>query len=202
VARFLVRFRRAGYIDPWGRRAAPIFLAFFRRICVIARLGKLTATDKIRRNHALEHAAISIVTERHPATFLRGRANRRGFYVFGEIETPELESAIDEGLRRLRAGESHLAVHPRCGTNLAVAGILSGLAAAGAAQLRPRRNRFSYAVLAAMGALAVAPRLGAETQRHVTTLADPGSLRVQSVERRRFPLTGETMHWVKTGFEP
>jgi hypothetical protein len=84
----------------------------------------------------------------------------------------------------------------------AVAGILSGLAAAGAAQLRPRRNRFSYAVLAAMGALMLAPRLGSETQRHITTLADPGSLTVQSVERKRFPLTGETMHWVRTSFEP
>lgn len=167
---------------------------------MISGLRVLTGTDRVRRNHALEHAAISVVTERHPTVFLRGRANRRGFYVFGEIETSELESAIDEALRRLRAGEAHLAVHPRCGTNLAVAGILSGLAAAGAAQLRPRRNRFSYAILAAMGALMVAPRIGAETQRHVTTLADPGTLLVQSVERKRFPLTGETMHWVKTSF--
>jgi hypothetical protein len=177
-------------------------LHFFRSVSVIARLGRLTHADRVRRNHALEHAAISIITERHPTVFLRGRANRRGFYVFGEIDTAELRSAIDEALRRLRAGEAHLAVHPRCGTNLAVAGILSGLAAAGAAQLRPRRNRFSYAVLAAMGALMLAPRLGSETQRHITTLADPGSLTVQSVERKRFPLTGETMHWVRTSFEP
>jgi hypothetical protein len=169
---------------------------------VFARLGRLTRADRVRRNHALEHAAISVVTERHPNVFLRGRANRRGFYVFGEVDSGELESSIDEALRRLRLGETSLAVHPRCGTNLAVAGILSGLAAAGAAQLRPRRNRFSYAVLAAMGALMLAPRIGAETQRHVTTLADPGTLVVRSVERRRFPLTGETMHWVRTSFEP
>jgi len=168
---------------------------------VISRLRSVTHADRVRRNHALEHAAISVITERHPDLFLRGRANRRGFYVFGEIDTAELRSAIDEALRRLQAGEAHLAIHPRCGTNLAVAGILSGLAAAAAAQLRPRRNRFSYAVLAAMGALMVAPRLGTETQRHVTTLADPGPLAVRSVERRRFPLTGEPMHWVKTSFE-
>ena len=52
-----------------------------------------------------------------------------------------------------------------------------------------------------MGAHKVAPRIGAETQRHVTTLADPGPLTVRSVERKRFPLTGETMHWVRTSFE-
>jgi hypothetical protein len=88
----------------------------------------------------------------------------------------------------------------RC-TNLCVAGILSGLAAALATQLRPKQNRFSYAVLASMGALMVAPRLGAETQRYVTTLADPANLAVRSVERRRFPFSREMTHWVRTSNE-
>lgn len=165
---------------------------------MIARLGDITRITRIRRNHALEHAAITIVTERHPTVFLRGRSNSRGFYIFGEIDTAELRSAIDEALRRLRAGQSELAIHPRCGTNLAVAGILSGVAAALASQLKPRQNRFSYAILASLAALTLSPRIGTETQRYFTTVADLGDLRVASVERRRFPFSRDPTHWVRT----
>src|SRR5205823_5158398 len=119
-----------------------------------------------------------------------------GFFVFGQIDTTELRSAIEEALVRLKRGEAELAIHPRCGTNLAVAGVLSGLAAALASQLKPRQNRFSYAVLASLGALMVAPRIGSETQRYFTTLADLDDLRVESVERRR--LWRDTVHWVRT----
>jgi hypothetical protein len=149
----------------------------------------------------LEHAAITVITERHPKVFLSGRSNSRGFYIFGEIHTAELESAVTEALRRLRGGEATLAIHPRCGTNLAVAGILSGLAAALATQIKPRQNRFSYAVLASLGALLVAPRLGNEAQRHVSTLADPADLVVLSVERRRVPLMRGPAHWIRTSSE-
>lgn len=165
---------------------------------MIARLGQATHVDRVRRNHALEHAAITIITERHPDVFLRGRSNRRGFYIFGDVDTQDLTSAISEALRRLNSGEADLAIHPRCGTNLAIAGILSGLSAALATQLKPRQNRFSYAILASLAALMVAPRVGTEAQRHVTTLADPGDLQVVSVERRRFPFVRDAVHWVHT----
>jgi hypothetical protein len=165
---------------------------------VIERLKDVTQVDRVRRNHALEHAAITIVTERHPHVLLRGRSTSKGFYIFGDIPTDELRSAVDEALSRMRGGEEELAIHPRCGTNLAVASILSGLSAAAASQLRPRQNRWSYAVLAAMAALFVAPSIGFETQRHVTTLADLGELRVTDIERRIRPLLHDTYHFVST----
>jgi hypothetical protein len=146
----------------------------------------------------VEHAAITVVTERHPHIHLRGRSNRNGFYIFGEIDPAELRSAIDEGLHRLRTGEAELAIHPRCGTNLAVAGILSGISAALAAQLKPRQNRFSYAILASLAVLMVAPQAGTAVQRHVTTLANPGNLSVESIERRRFPFLRDPAYWVRT----
>jgi hypothetical protein len=158
----------------------------------------MTRVDRVRRNHALEHATITVITERHPSVFLSGRSNRRGFYIFGDIDTAELESAVGEALRRLRTGEAELAIHPRCGTNLAVAGILSGVSAALAAQLKPRQNRFSYAVLASIGALMLAPQVGTEVQRHLTTLADTADLRVDRVARRKFPLLRGATHWVET----
>jgi hypothetical protein len=157
-----------------------------------------SSANRVRRNHALEHAAITVVTERHPDVFLRGRSNSRGFYISGAISTEELRSSVEEALRRLAAGECELAIHPRCGTNLAVAGILSGMAAAAASQLKPRQNRFSYAILASLGALMVAPRVGTIAQRRVTTLAAPGDLRVVSVERKHLPFMRDTTHWVRT----
>jgi len=157
-----------------------------------------SSANRVRRNHALEHAAITVTTERHPDVFLRGRSNSRGFYIFGEIAGDELRSAIDEALRRLNAGESELAIHPRCGTNLAVAGILSGVSAAVASQLKPRQNRFSYAILASLGALMIAPRVGTVAQRRLTTLAAPAGLRVLSVNRKRVPFMRDTAHWVRT----
>jgi hypothetical protein len=172
------------------------FISHRNESVLIARLGKLTHADRVRRNHALEHATITVVTERHPQVFLRGRSNTRGFYIYGDIDTGELRSAVAEARDRLKAGQAGLAIHPRCGTNLAVAGILSGLAAALASQLRPRANRFSYAILASLGALLVAPQIGTEAQRHLTTLADLGDLEVVSVERRRFFREGG--HWVRT----
>lgn len=165
---------------------------------MIGRLKDVSRVDRVRRNHALEHAAISIITERHPAVLLRGRSNSHGFFIFGEVATDELRSAVQEALARLQGGESELAIHPRCGTNLAVASILSGLSAAAASQLRPRQNRWSYAILAAMGALVVAAPIGTEMQRHLTTLADPGDLRVTRIERRRWPLFREPIHFVST----
>lgn len=165
---------------------------------MIAHFGRLARTDRVRRHHALEHATISVVTEWHPSVFLSGRSNARGFYVFGEIETDELRAAVDEAARRLRAGEAELAIHPRCGTNLAVAGVLSGVAAGMASQFGPRRNRLPYAILASLGALMLAPRFGTAAQRHMTTLADLGALEVEAVSRRRLPLLRGTAHWVKT----
>jgi hypothetical protein len=165
---------------------------------VIARLGEFSRANRVRRNHALEHATITVVTERHPKVFLSGRSNSRGFYIFGDIDTTELRSAAEEALARLKGGEIGLAIHPRCGTNLAVAGLLSGLAAAAAAQARPRQNRFAYSVLASLAALLIAPQLGEETQRHITTLAELGDLRIQSIQRRSIPLMRGVTHWVST----
>jgi len=163
---------------------------------LIARLDPVAAAKRVRRNHALEHATITVVSERTPSVFLRGRSNSRGFYIFGDVDTGELHSATLAALGRLRGGEAELAIHPRCGTNLAVAGILSGLSAACAAQIRPKQNRFSYAILASLGALLLAPQVGTEAQRHITTLAELGDLQVDGVEQRRF--LGRRVHWISS----
>ena len=90
-------------------------------------LGRIAGA--VRRNHALEHATIAVLLHRigHDVRMV-GRATGDGYYLYADIPTELLESATHEALQRMKAGEGYLAVSPFCGTNLAVAGALAGVA--------------------------------------------------------------------------
>jgi hypothetical protein len=153
--------------------------------------------NAIRRNHALEHATISILLSRHgPHTRVLGRAAPDGFYIYGDIPTNALREFAQEGLTRLQRGESHLAVSPLCGTNLAVAVVLAGVASLFAAGSRTRLQGLPGAVMAAMLAVIAAQPLGRLVQKHVTTSPELDGIRIVSVEPmgRRFP----RLHKVRT----
>lgn len=152
--------------------------------------------NQIRRNHALEHATITLLSSRLTGTVLRGRSNRHGFYIAGTVGREELTAAASEALQRLAAGQTELAIHPFCGTNLAVAGLLSGLSAALVSRMNRQGGTYPSAVLAAMAALVVAQPLGLLAQRHLTTLSDVRNLRIVGVEEKR--LLGHKLHFVRT----
>lgn len=145
----------------------------------------------IRRNHALEHATIHLLSARHPHVALVGRSDAAGFYLFGDVPTLSVDEAVHEALARLRAGEHGLAIHPQCGTNLLTSALLAGagsfLALAGGRQQtwRDRLDRLPLAVVTAVLGLIVAQPLGTALQRNVTTSGDIGSLEVLSVRRLR-----------------
>ncbi len=157
--------------------------------------------NAIRRNHALEHATISILLSRHgPHVRVVGRAAPDGFYIYGDIPTERLREFAYEGLARLQRGESHLAVSPLCGTNLAVAGVLAGLASLFAMGSRTRLQGIPGAIMAAMLAVIAAQPLGRLVQKHVTTSPELDGVRIVSVEPmgRRFP----RLHKVRTASAP
>lgn len=151
---------------------------------------------RVRVNHALEHATISLLTNTVPHVMLRGRSNRRGFYVMGEVDHSQILSAANDALNRLRGGQSDLAIHPFCGTNLAVTGTLTGLSAALAARIGRRAGSYPAAILAALLAVLVAQPLGLMTQRYLTTDSRMGPLTIDGVERKSF--FGKTLHFVRT----
>src|SRR6266849_3945293 len=91
----------------------------------------------IRRNHGIEHATVHVLTESEPNISLVGRADADGFNIYGDVPIEALEVACKEALGRMKNGEGELAVHPRCGTQLVVAGMLTGLAAWVALGRRP-----------------------------------------------------------------
>jgi hypothetical protein len=153
--------------------------------------------ERVRRNHALEHATISILLSRHgPAVRVLGRAAPDGFYIYGDIPTEALSEFAHEGLARLQRGEAHLAVSPLCGTNLAVAGVLAGVASLIALGGRSRAQGAPVAVMAALLAVVAAQPLGRLVQKHITTSPQLDGVRIIAVEPmgRRFP----RLHKVRT----
>jgi hypothetical protein len=135
-------------------------------------LGSLVGA--VRRNHALEHATITVLLRRigHDIRMV-GRATRDGYYLYADVPTDLLEESTREALQRLKAGEGHLAVSPLCGTNLAVAGALAGVASlATMGRAGNRAERLPNVILASMLAVLAAQPVGRMVQRHLTTSPD------------------------------
>lgn len=141
---------------------------------------------RIRRNHGLEHASIHVLTEKNPRRNLAGHSNAQGFWLFGDVTTAEVETAVNEALGRLRAGERGLAIHPGCGTNLVTSGGLAGVAAAvimRGARGREWAERLPIAILASTLALVLARPLGTRIQQRITTTGNPGDLQIVSIKQ-------------------
>ena len=159
-----------------------------------AMLQKLVNT--IRRNHALEHATVSIMINRlGPTLRLVGRASPNGFYIYGNVPTDVLERSAAEGLARLQQGEAGLAVTPLCGTNIAVAGILAGGLSVASMGRDRRLNRLPNVFAAAMLGVVAAQPLGRLVQKYITTRPDLGETRILGVKRT----LGGRVHKVLTG---
>ena len=139
----------------------------------------------LRQNHAVEHATVTILSQRFPGAPLMARSDLQGFIVFGEADTQALSDAVQEAMARLQAGEAGLAIHPNCGTNLVTSAVLSGGAAMLAASGRNRSwaDRLPSSVLAATLALILAVPAGRWMQQNVTTSADVAGLRIVNVAR-------------------
>jgi hypothetical protein len=113
---------------------------------------------RIRQNHALEHATITIMSGYDPELRVSARSSSRGFIIFGDVDLGQLRRAADEALQRLQAGEAELAIHPNCGTNLAVGISLATLGSLlGLVSTRTRTRVASTAVSSVAGIMAARP---------------------------------------------
>lgn len=163
-------------------------------------LGLVGAT---RRNHGIEHATIHILSEQFPQLGMAGRADAGGFFILGDVPTEAIAPAVEQAMARVRGGEHGLVVHPRCGTNLVVAGVLAGVSSfAAAAVIGGRRNESGLAklpgmVLAATAGLLLAQPLGPKVQEKWTTSHEMGSAYLKAVKRREG--RGMVVHRVEIG---
>ena len=156
---------------------------------------------RIRQSHALEHATIHILSRARYRPRLVARSDWSGFVIYGDVDTEVVVAAVQEALARLQAGESELAVHPRCGTNLATGGILAGAASVFALSGRYKSNwdRFWRATLATVGALILARPVGLMVQERITTCPDLTGVRIEEI--RRVERGGLVLHRVRVGRE-
>jgi len=140
--------------------------------------------EDIRRNHALEHATVSLLLNRvGPDLRVAGRASGDGFFLYADLPQALLTECVNEALTRLQRGEAFWAVTPHCGTNIATTGVLATLASS-AVMGNKRSDRMGLGIIAAMVAVIAAQPIGRLIQKHLTTDPDLSETEVISIETK------------------
>ena len=141
------------------------------------------AINRTRRNHALEHATVTLLLERGVKPPLGGYSIPSGFFIWSSAPADEVAAASREALRLLKAGHSGLAVSPYCGTNWVASVLVGGVAALIAAG---GRRGFWASARASVAAVAAASVLGKPVgrflQRRFTTLPDLELVEIEPVQ--------------------
>lgn len=167
-------------------------------------LARLPLIKQTRRNHALEHATIHVLSARVRGLRMAGRSDERGFVLFGDVDTDTVTRAVSDALSRLRRGEAALAIHPNCGTNLVATSYLASLSALltlrGASRRDELFNRLPLLVVAMIATQLIAPVVGTWLQQYVTTDGNPADTEVMSISRREVRWLGRPMvvHRIET----
>ena len=137
-----------------------------------------------RRNHALEHATLHILARTHKSS-MAGHSNPTGFFLLGDLQLEDIATAATEALTRLKAGESGLAVHEGCGTNMATTALLAGTFAwaplQGARSTRWRLLLMPLALAFAVFGYLLSRPLGPWLQKYITTEADMGGMQITDI---------------------
>lgn len=165
-------------------------------------LDRMPFIGAVRRNHALEHATMQVLAEKFLGLPMAGLSNRQGFLLIADLPTEIVTEAALEAEKRLKAGESQLAIHPHCGTNLAAPALAAGAAAwlalwASSGSKKPRLPQFIFALFTAVPVFFLARPLGPLLQKTLTTSAEQGGQRVTRVATTRF--RENFLHKINTG---
>ena len=141
--------------------------------------------SRLRQNHALGHATIACLKRRmKPDAMVLGRATTDGFCLYADAPNEVIAQAAQEGLARLKTGESNLAVSPRCGTNLVTTALLAAAASMVAMKGSDRGNRVPNLLMFTVGAVIAGQPLGRLAQRFVTTSADVATLDIADISSK------------------
>lgn len=156
----------------------------------------------VRQVHALEHATVWVLTELdRSGELLGGMSTEQGFYLYGQVNPQTLRQAVYNALNRITSGEWNLAVHPRCGTNLSVALLLTAGFTLGVNFMMPKDplGQLLGVGVAAMAASQLAPDLGPIAQRYLTT-AIPFNLEIVRIEESQ-DMWGKPAHFVRVRWQ-
>ncbi|HEX9039271.1 MAG TPA: DUF6391 domain-containing protein [Ktedonobacterales bacterium] len=148
-------------------------------------LGDLLLSRRVRQNHALEHATVTILANDLPGLSVSARSNTRGFTIFADLDPALVRRAADEAMERLRNGEADLAIHPNCGTNLAVGMSLALMGSLWSLTAMRQRTRLVKALGSTIASFMVARPLGGLAQKYLTTHPNLVDVRIVDVRSRR-----------------
>ncbi len=104
-----------------------LFYSLFNLVTVPFQVLKIAANTRLRKNHALEHATVNVLQERYGIRRVSGMARENGFVMQGQVSSQAVEVAAREGLMRMKNGETHLRVHPKCGTSIMASNFLASI---------------------------------------------------------------------------
>ncbi len=150
----------------------------------------------VKQNHALEHATIVLLSRKYPDVRFAGISFAAGFFVFGDVPTEAILPAAQEALTLLRTTSPELAIHERCGTNLAVTAMVTGLSAMTVARMRRPFGSVNNVILATMAAMIASRPLGLTVQKYITTQTPNPSMTISDV--RQMTVFGAPAHFVST----
>lgn len=156
--------------------------SFVTLVSVPKQIWRIAKSKNIRRNHAIEHATINVL-ERVAGYRLNisGLSREDGFYIAG-IQNPEMvEQAAIEGLFLLKQGNCQMAIHRRCGTDVAIANFMGALVFL---ILLFTTGMFSLLniIIALLISNLISPYLGEYVQKYFTTSCDVGEMEIIGLE--------------------
>jgi len=153
-------------------------------------LNKIPFIRSTRRNHALEHATMKVLAERFKGVKMMGHSNPGGFLLFADLPTELVTDAVLEARKRLQAGETQLAIHPGCGTNIVASSLLAGSASsvilmALSRGKTPKWWHILLSVLVAVPVYILSKPIGPRLQEAVTTDSEIDGLEVNLVTSQK-----------------
>jgi len=156
--------------------------SFMTLITVPKQIWRIAKSKNIRRNHAIEHATINVLEESAGHRLnVSGLSKEDGFYIAGIQNQEMIEQAAVNGLRLLKSGNCQLAIHRRCGTDVAIANFISAVVFF---MLLFSTGLFSFLniIVALLLSNLVSPYLGEIIQKYFTTSCEVGNMEIVGLE--------------------
>jgi len=167
--------------------------SFITLITVPKQIWRVAKSQSIKKNHAIEHATINVLEQLAGHRLnVSGLSREDGFYIAG-IQNPEMvEDAAIQALKLLKQGNCQLAIHRRCGTDIAIANFLSALIFL---ILLFTTGMFSLLniIIALLLSNLISPYLGEVIQKYFTTSCDVTNMEIVGLEFELGRQEGATM---------
>ena len=157
-------------------------------------------TLNVRRNHSIEHATVSILSEIKVKSAVLGFAIPSGFIIYSKSNKDEILSAANHGLKLMKSGVSEISISQFCGTNLVVAALLTGVSTVLLGKILGKKSKNILNITNGflLSALLSKP-IGRIVQKYVTT--DPNVKHIQIKNSRSLRVGTFYLHFISTAYD-